>query len=299
MSERYEFEGKTVDEAVAKGLIELGLDREEVEINVIRKGSRGIFGIGSETALVHMARLPAVQPTGSPVETTEGNDIETVSEIDADFRSDSRDGSESEAPFVARDEESMLATAVAEVTESYDDSDSSSDHKDIAQVDETDIDQEVTAMAVEFLENLLDLMDFEGEVKAEWQDPEPDETDSCLILSIEGESLGSLIGRRGETMNSLQYLLRLMINQKVRTWRNIVVDVAGYKEKRSQQLTQLAHRMADQVIETGRAVSLEPMPSNERRIVHLALRDYPDVYTESSGEVDRRKVHIMPKSLLD
>ena len=86
-----------------------------------------------------------------------------------------------------------------------------------------------------------------------------------------------------------------MVNQRIRQWKNIVVDVEKYKERRVTQLTQLALRMADQVIETGRAVALEPMPANERRIVHLALRDHPTVYTQSSGEEDRRKVHIVPR----
>ena len=142
-------------------------------------------------------------------------------------------------------------------------------------------------------------MGYDAEVNATWKEPEPDETESCLMLSVDGEDLGSLIGRRGETLDSLQYLLRLMVNQKYRNWRNIVVDVGGYKEKRSNQIVQLAERMATQVIESGRAVSLEPMPANERRMVHLALREHPDVYTESSGESDRRKVHIIPKSLHD
>jgi spoIIIJ-associated protein len=86
-----------------------------------------------------------------------------------------------------------------------------------------------------------------------------------------------------------------MVNQRIRQWKTIVVDVDQYKERRVSQLTQLAERMADQVIKSGRAVSLEPMPANERRIVHLALRDHPTVYTQSSGEGERRKVHIVTR----
>jgi spoIIIJ-associated protein len=89
--------------------------------------------------------------------------------------------------------------------------------------------------------------------------------------------------------------VRLMVNQRIRQWKPIVVDVENYKERRISQLTQLAQRMAGQVIETGRAISLEPMPASERRIVHLALRDHPEVYTQSSGEGERRKVHIVAR----
>ena len=107
--------------------------------------------------------------------------------------------------------------------------------------------------------------------------------------------LGALIGRRGETLENIQYLLRLMVNQKIYKWKNIVVDIEHYKERRVAQLTQLANRMADQVASSGRSISLEPMPANERRIVHMVLRNHPDVYTESYGEGARRKVHILAR----
>ncbi|OUC07451.1 hypothetical protein RY27_14845, partial [Litorilinea aerophila] len=107
--------------------------------------------------------------------------------------------------------------------------------------------------------------------------------------------LGALIGRRGETLASIQYLLRLMVNQRLKEWKAITVDVEQYKERRITQLTQLALRMAEQVADTGRSIALEPMPPNERRIVHLALRDHPAVFTQSSGEGERRKVNIVAK----
>ena len=86
-----------------------------------------------------------------------------------------------------------------------------------------------------------------------------------------------------------------MVNQQMKEWTNITVDVEQYKERRVEQLTQLAHRMAEQVATGGRAMSLEPMPANERRIIHIALRDHPAVYTESTGEGERRKVNIVPR----
>jgi spoIIIJ-associated protein len=86
-----------------------------------------------------------------------------------------------------------------------------------------------------------------------------------------------------------------MVNQRFHQWKNIVVDVEQYRQRRAEHLVQLALRSADQVARTGRPLSLEPMPANERRIIHLALRDHPQVYTESSGEGERRKIQLLPK----
>ena len=96
-----------------------------------------------------------------------------------------------------------------------------------------------------------------------------------IVLDIEGDDLGVLIGRRGETLGALQYLVRLIVNRQTRRWVNIVVDVEGYKERRERQLRQLAERMAERVVATQRPVMLEAMPPYERRIVHLALRSTP------------------------
>lgn len=300
MSDQYEFEGKTVEDAVAMGLIELKLVRDQVNIEVIRKGSRGILGFGGENALVRLIPL-SDNPGNIGISMQNG---ETLDEADAESVSTTKSTSPitSESTDLPADDNAIDTTvdsndSATDDTASTESADHSSPDASDNEEDEDDTDQRLTSMAVDFLEEIVYLMGYDAEVNAVWKDPEPDETESCLVLSVEGDDLGSLIGRRGETMDSLQYLLRLMINQRIRSWRNIVVDVGGYKEKRSNQIAQLAERMANQVIETGRAVSLEPMPANERRLVHLALREHPDVYTESSGERDRRKVHILPKSL--
>jgi len=155
--------------------------------------------------------------------------------------------------------------------------------------------EELTTMAVELLSQLVQKMGFEAQVVPSWHDAD-DNGERFLLLNIHGHDVSPLIGRRGETLASIQYLVRLMINQRIKRWKNIIVDVEQYKERRVNQLTQLAKRMAEQVAQSGRAVSLEPMPANERRIVHLALRDHPSVYTQSSGEGDRRKVHVVART---
>jgi spoIIIJ-associated protein len=107
--------------------------------------------------------------------------------------------------------------------------------------------------------------------------------------------LSELIGRRGETLASLQYVTRLITSRELQRRANIVVDVAGYKRRRTMKLNELARRMADQAINQKRTITLEPMPPYERRIVHLALRDREDVLTKSVGEGQSRKVTIVPR----
>jgi spoIIIJ-associated protein len=122
------------------------------------------------------------------------------------------------------------------------------------------------------------------------------QTDSdSVLLNVSGDDLGVLIGRRGETLRDLQFLTCLIISRHVQRWPNLIVDVEHYKARREKSLTELARRMADRVRITGQSMPLEPMPPHERRIVHLALRDDPDVFTESIGQDERRKVVIMLK----
>jgi spoIIIJ-associated protein len=116
-----------------------------------------------------------------------------------------------------------------------------------------------------------------------------------LVLNIQGEDLGILIGRRGETLRALQYLVRLMVSHQIKRWSNLVVDVEDYRVRRRQTLRSLAQRMAERVAYSGQAHALEPMPAYERRIVHICLRDHPHVRTQSVGEGERRKVTLIPK----
>ena len=118
-----------------------------------------------------------------------------------------------------------------------------------------------------------------------------------ITFNINGDDLGILIGRQGQTLASLQHIVRLIVSHQTKERLPVVIDVEGYKQRRYQALQALAHRMAEQVKARRMPFTLEPMPAYERRIIHLALADYPDVVTESVGEDEARKVVIMPKSL--
>jgi len=140
----------------------------------------------------------------------------------------------------------------------------------------------------EIVSKLLELMGLEGDVKYE-------DDGSSAVLNIEGDDLGVLIGRRGTTISSLQHIVRLMIASRQTDWPFLTVDVCGYKRRRRSALEDLARRVADQARARRRPIALEPMPADERRVVHLALADHPDVYSESEGVATERKVVIYPK----
>jgi len=115
-------------------------------------------------------------------------------------------------------------------------------------------------------------------------------------LNILGDDLGILIGRRGETLSSLQYIVNLVVSRRLKSRVGVVVDVEGYRQRRNDSLRALAQRLADQVKSTGRTVTLEPMPASERRIVHLELRDNPHVVTQSMGQGVSRKIAILTRT---
>ncbi len=155
---------------------------------------------------------------------------------------------------------------------------------------------DVAVVATETLQKLLTLLEVEGVVSpAVYPDESSEQPTAPVAFNIEGDDLGILIGRRGQTLAALQYVLRLIVGHKTETWVPIIVDAEGYKERRHEALKALALLMADHVKTRGSPFTLEPMPPYERRIVHLALADNPAVYTESIGEGESRKVVIRPK----
>jgi len=151
-------------------------------------------------------------------------------------------------------------------------------------------DDSPAAVGSDVLSHLLNLMGLEGDVVCEAKD-------DSYILNIEGDDLGVLIGRRGSTLASLQHVVRLMVASQKMEWPVLSIDVCGYKKRRRTALEDLARRLADQARYRRRSIALEPMPPDERRVVHLALATHPDVYTESTGDDQQRKVVIHPKRL--
>ena len=164
----------------------------------------------------------------------------------------------------------------------------------IERVESAEVTPEAMAAAKEILENLMAQLDFHVRVEIK-----AGETNRLNVVGegSEKESLGALIGRKGERLSALQHLVNLLLSKKVGEWTRILVDVEDYRGRRERQLRDLANRAAERVLETGKMLQLEPMPALERRWIHLALRDHEKVATQSIGEEPNRRVVVLPREL--
>jgi spoIIIJ-associated protein len=276
-----EFRGKTVEAAISAGLAALRLTREEVEVEVIKPGSRGVLGIGAEEALVRLTLSrpgrsepkAAIKSEATPVARTQAEPLPPQPRAESQPRP-------AVEPTVKPEPLKTPRPAPVAMPGSADD-------KMLA----------VAEQAREFLAGLLERMGLRAAVEVTAQsDAEADEDGSKVpVLNIVGNDLELLIGRQNETVSALEFITRLMVNQHSHTRSSFVVDVNGHRAKRAESLRKLAFRTAEQVMQTNRTMALEPMPPAERRVIHLALRDHPQVYTQSVGEGDRRKVTVVPK----
>ncbi len=201
--------GKTVQEAISAALSELNLSQEDVEIEVLEEGNKGIFGIiGSKVA--------KIRATVKEVETSRGD------------------------------------------------------------------------IASDFLYTILNNMGVEADISV-------NEDEESIVVDINGDDIGIIIGRRGETMDSLQYLTSLVINKGYEDYKRVILNVENYRQKREETLIKLANRLADKVVKYKKPVTLEPMNPYERRIIHSTLQGHKYVETYSTGEEPKRKVVITLK----
>lgn len=246
----------TVDEAVEKGLDQLGLEPDDVEIEVLDEGKRNFFSFASRQARIKLT------VKNSPVKDAEKI---TESEIQADDKS-SVTITEEEPLFVGFETEEFV---------------------------ELNADESIEEFIKKTIKTLLAYMKVAAVTTIEKQVSDEDDREYYRV-EIEGDDLSLLIGRRAETLNAIQYMVSLIVTHHFGSWIRIQVDIQNYRSRRERELQKLARRMADQVISTGRKQMLEPMPANERRIVHIELRKRDDVYTESVGEEPNRKIFIYP-----
>lgn len=150
-------------------------------------------------------------------------------------------------------------------------------------------------VALTILREWLGLMQVDATVTLDWSEEDDLTRERIAILRVDGEDLGAMIGPRGAVLNDIQFLMRSMVSQQIQGRTSFVVDIGGYREKRIQSLVELANRMAAKVARHGRAVTLNPMPPHERRIIHMTLREDERVVTKSTGEGNRRRVRILKR----
>lgn len=249
--------GEDVEQAVAKGLAELGVGPGQVIVEVLEEPSRGMFGIGARPARVRLQLLVASAPALQEVKSVPAAAPKPMIEVN----------DEEEDVFISSPEEEYTGPL--------------------------DEDAEVGKVV---LTELLEKMAVRASVVVRRAQSSGEGETAPWLLDVTGSGdLSMLIGRRGETLASLQYITRLITSRELQRRANIVVDVGGYKARRTGKLNDLAQRMADQAVNEGRTMTLEPMPPYERRIIHLALRSREDVTTRSIGEGAARKVTIVPK----
>ena len=253
---------KTVDEAVREALTELNITRENAEIEVLDEGQKGFLGlIGSKDATVKV--WPKVDETKSILNEIFNEDIEAEKSQDVVQNTD--DELEFEKEEVSTDEVDM--------------------EEAIKTLDEEN--EEILSAAREFISKILETLELENIVEMELED-------NTLNVNVNGDEnrLGILIGKRGVTLDSIQYILNLIVNKKSLRYIRVNLDSSGYRDKRKKTLENLAGKMANKVLKTGRSIKLEPMNSYERKIIHTALQDFEGVLTHSEGKDPFRKVVI-------
>jgi len=240
----------TPEEAIENAIAQLGLTEDDVDVEILDSGSKGILGLGGRQARVRITVKESTKRKndflpGSETKSDEELDISAVKSVEMDS--------------LTEEEKQNL---------------------------------KITKTVVE---ELLERMRVKAKIEPRYVEPEDEKDRRVILVDIQGNDLSILIGRRSETLNALQYIGSLIVSKEAGKWVPMMIDVQGYRERRNRQLRQLGRRMAEQAIQTGRRQVLEPMPANERRIIHLELRDHPQVFTESTGEEPYRKVTISLK----
>jgi len=363
MSERRSIEvsADTVDEAIQRGLAELGVNPWDVMVEVVDEPSVGMFGTPPRMAKVRLQLLRAAPAAPPPLPRLAQPDAEaarrqqrpsneqrpyqprnvesrpTCSDFDRgeftnrsagenragggrdnrdqrggqrDNRGGNRDarggnrGSRDNRGGRGGDRRPVSRLLDSELMRQQSRFDDDSMYEDLEHegeslfagytpVEESDYDADV-ASARELLVEVLRAMDISGSVQVSRVDASQGGGPWILNVQGQGRQINALIGRRGDTLAALQYLVRLMVSHKLQHRVNLIVDVDGYKARRAERLRNLAARMAEQAISEGRTVVLEPMPPHERRLIHIALRAHTSVSTKSIGEGENRKVTIVP-----
>ena len=285
-----EYIAANADEAINKGLNELNVTREEVDIEILEQGSRGIFGIGARQARVRItvkadSLRASIQKQETAVQPAEPVSVPEEKQEKAPKK---------EAKPAAPKKESKPAPAPKAEPEIMQDEDADESFSAEDTGDEV-VNEETMKIASNVVRDLMEKMRVKASIESKIGEATDDVDSRVIMIDIQGDDLSFLIGRHSEVLHSLQYITSLIVGREVGHWVPLVIDVQGYRERRERQLRQMAARMADQVIKTGRRISLEPMSATERRIIHLALRDNNQIMTESIGEEPNRKVVIYPK----
>lgn len=246
--------GTDVEEAVKLALIDLKLTREEVEVTVLEEPSKGFFGIGSKLAKVRVEPKKKEEEIPEPETYKEEIEKEQPEPKKNEKRKKEKKKREKKKPLIPREpEENMVEVE---------------NHP-----------------ALSFLKEMTEKMGLNLDITAKTGN-------SSIYLNIKGKDSGTVIGKRGQTLDAIQYLTSLVVNKDNDKYVRVVVDAENYRAKREKTLEQLANRLAEKVIKTRKSVRLEPMNPYERKVIHATLQGNPSVTTKSEGEEPYRRVII-------
>jgi len=283
--------GKDVDEAVKLALAELKVSINEVDVTVLEESSKGFFGLGSKLAKVRVEKK----------QTVAGIEAEKVDEV-----KEAKEAKEAKEVNEVKKEQEFIKQKPATVKENVKkeprikkkkerdrDGESEKDRgrekereQDKAEYERPEALESVEEHpALNFIKELAVKMDLELDIKAM-------KSDECIYIDIEGKDAGTFIGKRGQTLDAVQYLASLVANKDKSKYLRVVVDAEEYRNKRKKTLEQLADRLAGKVIKTKRSVRLEPMNPYERKVIHAKLQGNAKVITRSEGEEPFRRVVI-------
>jgi spoIIIJ-associated protein len=283
MSEKTTIEvlADTVEDAISQGLEELGLTAADVSVEVLDSGGKGFLGLGKRQVRVRLTVNTAPSLFSNQSIQTKSQPKEAPRKKSTPPKAKKPEKAKKSKPAKKKNNATPVDPKPVPVQKATSSSETG--------------EAQLLPFSEEVVTKMLELMHLEATATARYDDPDREGRKSVCV-EVNGKDLGVLIGRRGETINAFQRIAALIVSKEMSRWVRLSIDVEGHRSRREQQLRRMAKRLAEQVINTGRAQSLEPMPANERRIVHMELQNHPDVITNSVGEDPQRKVMIEPKS---
>lgn len=268
-----EYTAKSVEEALEKALNEMMLTREDIHYEIVQQPSKGFLGFGQKDAVVRVSKKDAAETKVEAVEVKAEIPVQEPTPV-VEVVVDDTEEQEEEVSF-----EEAFDTDIDEETEELDVA--------VAKADKKELYEAAEAKGRAFLAKIFEEMKLDVVIDVK-------ENGGYLVFDLQGENLGILIGRRGDTLDSLQFLLNLVINDKNNAKVKGIIDIENYRAKREETLIGLGHKLAAKARKTGQKVVLEPMNPQERRIIHMALQNDKRVTTYSEGEEPYRKVVIEP-----
>ena len=284
--------GTDVETAVKLALDDLKLTRDEVDVTVLEEPSRGFFGIGSKLALVRVEKKKAA-PAPAPVVEEKKEEIPAVKTVIEEPKTEKVQNNREH-----KEHREKTGSQKHNNKRDRNNNRSKKEHKNrekfemvealepvIERVPEEDLSVCENHIALEFLAEVTEQMGLSLDITAK-------EGGESLYIDIQGKDSGTIIGKRGQTLDAIQYLTSLVVNKDQENYTRVVVDAENYRAKREKTLEMLAIRLANKVAKSKKSVKLEPMNPYERKVIHATLQNHPHVTTKSEGQDPYRRVII-------